>query len=115
MPLYRRLLMNGYSVGHIIALGQRGLPDVSIQKRLREESLLFLTQDADFANISELSTSIIIISHVRQNLSIKKGMEIWLGAIEKFLADKPNGKLFDLLETGALIPIEFHEIDANHQ
>jgi predicted nuclease of predicted toxin-antitoxin system len=44
MPLYRRLRMKGCHVEHIIALGQRGLPDVSIQKRLREEPLLFLTQ-----------------------------------------------------------------------
>jgi predicted nuclease of predicted toxin-antitoxin system len=115
LQLYRRLLMENCHVEHIIALGQRGLPDVSIQKRLREESLLFLTQDTDFANISGLHSSIIIISHVRQNLPIKKRIEIWFSAIEKFLVDKPTGELFDLLDSGELIPIEFHNISSSHK
>jgi predicted nuclease of predicted toxin-antitoxin system len=115
MPLYRRLRMKGCHVEHIIVLGQRGLPDVSIQKRLREEQLLFLTQDADFENILGLRSSIIIISRVRQNLSIKKRIEIWFGAIEKFLIDKPTGEISDLLETGELIPIEVHDIQTSRK
>jgi hypothetical protein len=110
MPLYRRLRLAGYDVEHIIALGQRGLPDASIQERLREEELLFLTQDDDFGNISGAHSGTIIISRIRQSLPIKKRTEIWLYSIEKFLVDMPAGKLFDLLETGELVPVLFEDI-----
>jgi predicted nuclease of predicted toxin-antitoxin system len=110
MPLYRRLRLAGYNVEHIIVLGQRGLPDASIRGRLRDEELLFLTQDADFGNISDPHAGTIIISQIRQSLPIKNRTEIWLCAIEKFLVDMPAGKLFDLLETGELVPVIFQNI-----
>jgi hypothetical protein len=110
MPLYRHLRLAGYDVEHIIVLGQRGLPDASIQERLRDEELLFLTQDADFENISDAHAGTIIISRIKQSLPIKKRTEIWLCAIEKFLVNMPTGKLFDLLETGELVPVIFQDI-----
>jgi len=109
MPLYRRLRLTGYDVEHIIALSQRGLADASIQKRLREEKLLFLTQDADFENLSGVHSSTIIISRIKQNMPIRKRTEIWLKAIETFMAHRPAGKIFDLLDTGELIPILFYD------
>jgi predicted nuclease of predicted toxin-antitoxin system len=110
MTLYRRLRLAGYDVEHIIALGQRGLPDASIIGRLREEELLFLTQDDDFENISSTYSGTIIISRIRQSSPIKKRTEIWLYAIEKFLIERPTGKLFDLLETGELVPVLFQDL-----
>jgi hypothetical protein len=32
--------------------------------------------------------------------------EIWFKALEVFVRSKPSGKLFDLLETGQIIPWE---------
>jgi predicted nuclease of predicted toxin-antitoxin system len=87
MPLCRSLRLAGYDVEHIIVLGQRGLPDASIQERLRDEKLLFLTQDDDFGNISDAYAGTIIISRIRQSLPLKKRTEILLCAIEKFLVD----------------------------
>jgi predicted nuclease of predicted toxin-antitoxin system len=110
MPLYRRLRLAGCEVEHIIALGQRGLPDASILERLRDEELLFLTQDDDFGNILGAYSGAIIISRIRQCSPIKKRTGIWLHAIEKFLVDRPTGKLFDLLETGELMPVLFQDI-----
>jgi len=45
----------------------------------------------------------IIISRVRQSLPIQDRTAIWFGAIERFIAQRPAGKLFDLLETGEIV------------
>ena len=37
--------------------------------------------------------------------------EIWFGAIETFMSQRPAGKLFDLLETDALAAWEIRETD----
>lgn len=109
--LYRRLKAAGHDVEHIIVLGQRGLPDSAIRGRLQTEDVLFLTQDVEFADYLQEYRATIIISRVPQGLPISRRVEIWVGAIENFLARLPTGKLLDLLETGQLIPWEVREIE----
>ena len=111
LPLYRRLKAAGHDVEHLIVLGQCGLPDSAIRHHLQAEDVLFLTQDVEFADYLKEYRASIIISRVPQGLPISRRVEIWLGAIEKFLARRPAGKLFDLLETGQLIPWEVREIE----
>lgn len=111
LPLYRRLRLSGYDVEHIIVLGQRGLPDSAIRERVVREELVLLTQDADFATVSGEHRGTILISRVRQSLPIQKRTKIWLSAIEKFLSERPAGKLFDLLETGELIAFETRDTE----
>lgn len=110
LPLYHRLKKAGHDIEHLIVLGQRGLPDSAIRHRLQTEDLVFLTQDAEFEDIPSDYRATIIISRVRQSLPASRRIEIWFGAVENFLARKPTGKLFDLLETGELVPWEVHEI-----
>ncbi len=53
IPLHRRLLADGHEAEHIITLGQRGISDVEIRRRLAAEGdLLFLTQDTEFAELA---------------------------------------------------------------
>lgn len=111
LPLYHRLKEAGRDVEHIIVSRKRGLPDSAIRDRLQTEDVLFLTQDVEFADYLQGYRASIVISRVPQGLPISRRVDIWLGAIEKFLARRPTGKLFDLLETGQLIPWEVREID----
>ena len=110
LPLYHRLKKAGHEVEHIIVLGRRGLADSEIRRRLEAEDLVFLTQDAEFADIPLDYRATIIISQVRQSLPTSRRVGIWFAALEDFLRRRPAGKLFDLLETGELIPWEVHEI-----
>jgi Domain of unknown function (DUF5615) len=103
LQLYDRLRSGGYEVEHIIVLGQRGLPDSAIRKRVASEELLLLTQDAEFEDMPGNYHGIIIISRVRQSLPIQDRTAIWFGAIERFISQRPAGKLFDLLETGEIV------------
>lgn len=40
LPLYHRLREAGHDAEHIIALGQRGLPDAAIRQRLQSDDIL---------------------------------------------------------------------------
>lgn len=108
LSLYHRLRAAGYDVEHIIALGQRGLPDSAIRQRIAEEELVFLTQDTEFEQMPTDYRATIIISRVRQSLPIQQRVQLWFDAIQGFLARRPVGKLFDLFETGEVIPWEVH-------
>jgi predicted nuclease of predicted toxin-antitoxin system len=39
LPLYHRLREKGYDAEHVIALGQRGMPDSALRQRLASEEL----------------------------------------------------------------------------
>ena len=109
LPLYHHLRASGIEAEHIIVLGKRGLPDSDIRKRLAKEDLVFLTQDTEFEAMPVNCRATIIISRVRQSLSIQQRVEIWSKAIQSFAAHPPAGQLFDLLTTGEIIPWEIHE------
>ena len=103
LPLYHELRAAEYDVGHIIVLGQRGLPDAVIRQRLTLEKIVFLTQDTEFEDLPADYRAIVIISRIRQNLPIQQRVGIWFKAIQDFLTLKPPGKLFELLETGEVM------------
>lgn len=103
LQLYRRLRSAGYDTEHIIVLGQRGIKDSAIRTRVASENLVLLTQDSEFEDVAEDYVGAIIISRVRQSLPIQQRTEIWFAAMEKFMSQRPPGKLFDLFETGELI------------
>ena len=111
LQLYERLRAPGYDAEQIICLGQRGLPDSEIRSRIATEEILLLTQDAEFEDIPGNYRGTVIISRVRQSLPIEKRTHIWLGAIKKFISQKPIGRLFDLLETGEIVAWEIHDIE----
>jgi predicted nuclease of predicted toxin-antitoxin system len=67
LQLYRRLIDAGHDAEHIIALGQRGLPDAAIRSRLAaEEHLVFLTQDSEFEQLASGTIATVIISRIPQ-------------------------------------------------
>lgn len=111
LHLYRRLRLSGHEVEHIIVLGQRGLPDSAIRGRIAGEELVFLTQDTEFEKMAGNYRGIIIISRLRQSLPIQKRTAIWFTAIEKYLSERPAGRLFDLSESGELVAWEIHETE----
>ena len=110
LPLYHRLRTEGYDVEHIIVLGQRGVRDSELRRRIAEEDLVFLTHDTEFEDISSGYRGVVIISRVRQGLLIQQRVQLWFNAIKEFMARRPAGKLFDLLETGELVPWEIREL-----
>ena len=103
LPLYHRLRAAGHDVEHIIPLGQRGLSDMAIRRCLAAEDLVFLTQDTEFEDLAIDYRAIVVISRVPQGLPIRQRVDIWVGALERFLAQRPAGKLFDLLENGEVV------------
>lgn len=108
LPLYHRLRDAGYDTEHIIVLGQRGIPDAAIRRRLATERLVFLTNDTEFENLPGDLQAQVIISRVPQNLPARQRVDIWFKALEEFVERVPRGKLFDLLETGHIVPGEIH-------
>ena len=103
LQLHRHLVTAGYDVEHIITLGQRGLPDTAIRARLvAEDDLVFVTQDTEFEDLPAGIQGVVIISRVPQRLSIAERVARWAAALEGFLADRPAGRLFDILPGGEL-------------
>ena len=109
LALYRRLREAGKEVEHIIPLGQRGLADAVLRKRLATEELVFLTQDAEFEDIPADFRSRVIISRLPQRLPIRERVEIWFAALERFQERNPQERLFDLLPSGEIVAWEIRE------
>ena len=70
---------------------------------------MLLTQDTEFEDLPVDIRGKVIISRVRQSLPMQRRVELWLSALTEFLASPPKEKLFELLETGAIIPWEILE------
>lgn len=104
LPLHHRLRDAGYEVDHIIVLGQRGLGDSAIRHRLESEDLLFLTNDTEFFAGSSRYHSVVIVSRVRQNRPLRDRVELWFQSLAHFVAAKPSGTIFELLDTGEIVP-----------
>ena len=111
LPLYYRLREVRCDVEHIIVLGQRGVPDSAIRERLAREELVFLTNDTEFGELRIENRTKVIISRVPQNLPTAQRVEVWFKALAEFMADMPSGQLFDLLETGQILPWEIRETE----
>lgn len=109
LPLYHRLRSAGIEAEHLILSGPRGLPDSAIRQRLQREDIVFLTQDNEFEQVPKGCRATIIISRVRQSLAIGTRVDIWERALRAFLAARPTGKLFDLLESGEILPWQIRE------
>ena len=108
--LYHRLRAAGHDAEHIIVLGQRGIPDSAIRQRLMVEELVFVTNDTEFEDLPFDYRAQIVISRVPQRLPTTRRVEIWFGALEGFLKTKPEGRLFDLYETGQIVGWTIREI-----
>lgn len=92
LPLYRRLREKGYDAVHVIALGQRGMPDSALRQRLAAEELVFLTNDTEFEDLAADYRAQVIISRLPQRLPISQRVEIWLKGLQAFFERKPAGK-----------------------
>ena len=53
----------------------------------------------------------MILSRVRQGRPIQERVDLWFAAIQGFLDDRPAAKLFNLLDTGELVPWEVRDIE----
>jgi hypothetical protein len=104
IQLHRRLRAAGHDADHIIALGLRGLPDADIRRRLANEAdLVFLTQDAEFAELPPDTAATVLISRVPQALPLARRVELWLHAIDDFLQHPIPGRLFEVLAAGQVV------------
>ena len=110
LALYRRLRDAGKEVEHVIALGQRGVGDDVLRKRLATETLVFLTHDEEFGDIPADFRSQVIISDLPQRLPIRERVEIWFAALEKFAGRRPPERLFEILPSGELVAWEILEV-----
>jgi hypothetical protein len=45
-----------------------------------------------------------MVSRVSQSLPIARRVEIWFGALEGFRSRRPAGKVFELLDSGEIVP-----------
>lgn len=109
LPLFHRLRTAGYDAEHIIVLGLRGVKDSELCKRLAREEIIFLTQDTEFEDVAADCRGQVIISRVRQNLPIQRRVDIWFKALQEFMTRQRSEKLFDLLESGQIIPWKVHK------
>jgi predicted nuclease of predicted toxin-antitoxin system len=110
LPLLRRLRAEGLEVEHIIDLGQRGLPDAVIRRRIANEGIVLLTQDTEFEDWPAEERGKVIISRVPQSVPIQIRVELWSRAVRDFVAREPSGNLFEILETGELVQWESHDL-----
>jgi len=112
LALLRRLRESGYDAEHLIALGQRGLPDAAIRERLEHEAdLVLLTQDSDFEELDFPCLGIMIVSHVAQGLAISDRVAIWMRAVETLASQPAAIRLLELWEPGVLVPVEVSRIE----
>jgi predicted nuclease of predicted toxin-antitoxin system len=114
LPLYHRLREKGYDAEHVIALGQRGMPDSALRQRLASEELVFLTNDTEFEELAGDWRAQVIISRLPQRLPTSQRVEIWLKALEAFFARRPEGKLFDLMPNGEILAWEIRQLRGDH-
>jgi predicted nuclease of predicted toxin-antitoxin system len=105
LRFYTRLQREGFSVEHIL-LTRRGIHDREILVRLKDEELLFLTQDQDFVDAAPDSKANIMSSRVSQSMAIDRRIEIWLEAVKQFLSKQWNEKFFELYDDGVLHPFK---------
>ncbi len=104
LQLYWRLREAGHDVEHIIALGNRGLPDSAIMQRLDTEwDLIFLTQDTEFFEMKP-RTCKVIVSRIPQSIPVTDRVDIWREALGVFLEVPPAGAAFELNERGEILP-----------
>jgi len=61
-------------------------------------------QDTEFLDVPGSSGAAVIVSRVRQDLPIAARVDLWFGALERFVAARPTGTIFELLETGEIVP-----------
>lgn len=105
LRFYTRLQKEGFPAQHIL-LTNRGINDKQIIDRLKQEELLFLTQDEDFVEAAPDYKASIIWSRVSQSVAIDQRVEIWLNAVMQFFARPWSEKFFELYDDGELHPIE---------
>lgn len=110
LPLYRRLREEGYDAVHVIAPGQRGMPDSALRQRLAAEERVFLTNDTEFEDLAADYRAQVIISRLPQRLPISQRVEIWLKGLQAFFERKPAGKLFELMPNGDIVAWEIKEL-----
>jgi predicted nuclease of predicted toxin-antitoxin system len=110
LSLYRRLREKGYDAEHVIALGQRGVPDSVLRERLAKEALVFLTNDTEFEQLADDIRAQVIISRLPQRLPTAQRVDICMKALEAFLERKPGGRLFDLMPSGEIVAWEIHPL-----
>jgi hypothetical protein len=104
LSLLHALRAKAIEADHIITLGCRGISDSRIQARLREESLLFLTQDADFLAPVPQCTAVIVVSRVRQSRPIADRVAVWCTAVRDLIHTPRPERVFELSDEGRLIP-----------
>jgi predicted nuclease of predicted toxin-antitoxin system len=105
LRFYTRLKQEGFSAEHIL-LTQRGIHDREILLRLKQEELLFLTQDEDFVDAAPDCKASIIWSRVSQSMAIDRRVEIWLNAVKQFHSKTWSEKFCELYDDGKLHPVE---------
>ena len=110
LVLMSRLRALGLACEHIVAMGERGLPDSAIRERLESEpDLVFVTQDIEFEELDFPCRGKIVVSHVRQGLPIEERVAIWIRALTT-LGDQPEDIwLFEVGEPGILTPIKVYK------
>lgn len=47
----------------------------------------------------------MIVSRVRQQLPIERRVEIWFEAVQAFLVSPPDEMIFELRESGEVVPL----------
>jgi predicted nuclease of predicted toxin-antitoxin system len=105
LRFYTRLQREMFSVEHIL-LTKRGIHDRDILVRLKQEELLFFTQDEDFVSTAPDCKASIIWSRVSQSKSIDQRVEIWYSAVNQFMSNKWSENCFEIYDNGILQPVK---------
>jgi hypothetical protein len=103
LGLLRRLHADGFVAEHIVSLGWRGASDARIRQRLRDDQLLFLTQDDDFLSGAAVP-AIIVVSRIKQSRRLGDRIEVWRSAVHDLANTPRSERLFELMDDGTLTP-----------
>ena len=104
LPLLDALRRGGIDADHIITLDLRGAPDSALRLRLDHESIVLLTNDTEFLMVPMPKSGWVIVSRVKQSRQLDDRIEIWIDAIRKFLAGRPDSRINELFDDGQLLP-----------
>jgi predicted nuclease of predicted toxin-antitoxin system len=106
LALERRLLEEGFTAEHVITLGRRGASDAELRAGLERDDLLFLTQDVEFLVRGDGLKGRVLVSRVRQSRPLAERLELWLAALRALREAPSTERLFELLDSGELVPFQ---------
>jgi hypothetical protein len=103
-PLGRALRSEGVGVEQIMTLSLDGLSDLEIRDRLDRDHVLFLTEDVEYLTGEVPAIARVLVSSLAPTRPLVERIDLWLKAIRHVLETTSPDCVFELIDTGEVIP-----------